>query len=82
MAGSFVLNILMGGAISLLWGLVNTLQMVTHLVYLNVLVPENAVILNNVLMNASNLDLIKLDSVYEALFPFLYFMEDSDGRSL
>ena len=39
---SFVLNILLAGSLSLLWGFINTLQLETHFPFANIRYPSNA----------------------------------------
>lgn len=41
-SGSFAVNILLAGSLSLLWGLINALQLLTHFPFFNVIYPENA----------------------------------------
>lgn len=41
-SGSFAVNLLMAGSLSLLWGLINALQLLTHFPFFNVLFAENA----------------------------------------
>ena len=38
---NFVFNILISGALSYLWGLINSLQIVSHFPLINVLMPAN-----------------------------------------
>ena len=42
MGGSFCVNIMLAGSLSLLWGLINSLQLVTHFPLTNFIFPDNA----------------------------------------
>lgn len=71
-AGGFVINLLLASTLSLLWGLVNVLQVITHLIFLQTNIPQHAYLFNEMLLSAANLDIVPMDTVYEHLFPYLY----------
>jgi hypothetical protein len=40
--GAFALNVFLSASLSLLWGMINALQIIGHLPYLNVFMPASA----------------------------------------
>ena len=71
-AGGLVVNLLLASTLSLLCNLVNVLQIITHLMFMNTLIPQNALMFNEVLLAAANLDVLPMDAIYEVIFHFLY----------
>ena len=63
MGGSFVVNILLAGSLSLLWGLINSLQLVTHFPLTNLIFPTNAKTYFGVMFEIANFDLIPTDEL-------------------
>ena len=63
MGGSFALNILLAGSLSLLWGLINSLQLVTHFPLTNVIFPKNAKTYFSVMFEIGNFDLIPTEQL-------------------
>ena len=61
---SFVGNLVLAGPLNLLWGFVNSLQIVTHFPLINVMMPSNAYQLLLILVEISDFQLI---DVQEAL---------------
>ena len=61
MGSSFVLNILLASSLSLLWGLINSMQLVTHFPLLNYRWPYSASIIFGQLYELATLDLIPTD---------------------
>ena len=43
--GNFLLNLLLSGAMNLLWGLLHAVQIVAHFPLINIMMPPNAQIL-------------------------------------
>lgn len=64
--GSFVINLLIAGSLSLLWGLINSLQLMTHFPLTNVTFPSNAKIYYQIMFEIGSFDLIPTDEL-EAL---------------
>jgi hypothetical protein len=80
--GGFVVNLLFASSLQMLWGLVNTLQVLTALVFMRVYVPENAMLVNMALLDSANLNILPMDAVFEVLFPWLFAdtkPEDTDS---
>ena len=70
--GGFVVNLLFASSLQMLWGLVNTLQVLTALVFMRVYVPENAMLVNMALLDSANLNILPMEAVFEFLFPWLF----------
>lgn len=67
MGGSVAINILLSSSLSLLWGLINSLQLVTHFPLTNVKYPTNAKTYFDIMFELGNFDLIPTDSLEEIL---------------
>jgi len=65
--GTFIANLMMSGSLSLLWGMINALQIISHLPYFNVYMPANAQIFYTFMNNISNFDVIPTDSIFQWL---------------
>ena len=63
MGGSFVFNLLLAGSLSLLWGLINSLQLVTHFPLTNVIFPSNAKTYFGIMFEIGNFDMIPTDQI-------------------
>lgn len=63
MGGSFVINIILASSLSLLWGLLNALQLVTHFPMINVKFPENADMYFGIMYDLASFDLIPTDDI-------------------
>ena len=70
--GGFVVNLLFASSLQMLWGLVNTLQVLTALVFMRVYVPENAMLVNMALLDSANLNILPMEAVFEVIFPWLF----------
>ena len=60
---SFAVNFLLMGSLSLLWGLIHAMQIVAHFPLLNIKIPQNALILYNVLFEMANFDIIPTEDL-------------------
>ena len=60
---SFVLNILLVASLSLLWGLINSLQLVTHFPLINYIFPPNAKTYFGIMFEIGNFDIIPTDQI-------------------
>ena len=67
MGGSMVINIFLAGSLSLLWGLINALQFVTHFPFLNVTFPVFAKCWYNALLQIANFSVLPTDKIKKAL---------------
>ena len=69
MGANLALNIVLSSSLALLWGLLNSLQIVAHFKLLKVVFPSNVEIYFEVLYEISNVSIIPRDEIA------LYFME-------
>ena len=69
MGANLALNIVLSSSLALLWGLLNSLQIVAHFKLLKVVFPSNVEIYFEVLYEISNISIIPRDEIT------LYFME-------
>ena len=63
-SGGIVINVVLAASLSLVWNLVNVLQVITHLNFMGLMVPQNSNAFNLALLGAANLEMLPLDSVY------------------
>ena len=70
-ASDLVLSIIFGGVLQLLWGLINSLQMIVLTVLFTVLMPQNCNVVLISIMNLINLDIIPIPEFLEANFDFV-----------
>ena len=63
MGSSFAINILLASSLSLLWGLIHALQLVTHLPLLNVRFPDTTKVYYEAMLQIATLDLIPTDEL-------------------
>ena len=61
---------IVSASLAQLWGMINGLQIVTHLPFFNVKLPGNANLFNNNLMTIANFDIIDIGIVTELFFYF------------
>ena len=62
---SFAINLVMAGSLSLLWGLINSLQLLTYYPFLNVHFPINVNIYLAALFDLANMDVLPSDDLEE-----------------
>ena len=65
--GSYVMNIVLSGSLSLLWGLINFLQLVTFFPLINMIFPNNAKTYYSVVFEIGNFDMIPTEPLEELL---------------
>ena len=63
MGSSFVLNLLLVASLSLLWGLINSLQLVTHFPLVNFIFPPNAKTYFGIMFEIGNFDIIPTEQI-------------------
>ena len=59
LSANMVVQILMSGSMSYLWGLINSLQMAVYIILFNITTPDNVFTVFKVLIAASSFDFIK-----------------------
>jgi len=65
--GSFAANVVLSASLSLLWGMINALQIISHLPYFNIMMPANAQDFYNFLNDISNFNIIPTDMIFNWL---------------
>ena len=60
---NFFVNILLAGSLSLLWGLINALQLTTHFPLVNIVYPMNAAIWYDALFGLASLDIVSTEGL-------------------
>ena len=64
---SFVLNVILASSLSLLWGLINSLQLKTHFPLSNVRYPTNAAVWYGILYELATFDIVSLEALEELI---------------
>lgn len=65
--GSGVVSLLLQGSLSMLWGMINACQIIAHLPYFNLMMPANAALFFNFVIELSEFDIIETDFIFEYL---------------
>ena len=60
-----MINLLMAGSLSLLWGLINSLQLMTYYPFINVQFPVNVSIYLKALFNLANMEVLPTEDLKE-----------------
>jgi len=69
-AGVAVMNVAMGTSMSLLWGMIEYLQLVVYMPLLGTEYPANASFLSGILASVASFDIINTDDFYMWMFSF------------
>jgi len=72
-----ILNFLFIGSLQLLWTMINSLQVLTHLALFSLAFPNNVITLCKVLMDVCNFNLIPLGDFYNSILEF----EEEEGEA-
>ena len=72
---AFIFNILFSYAMSVLWGMMNALQIIGFMGYFKVYWPVNAYTFYEMIKEIAEFDLIDIDIIIEKTFPFLDISE-------
>jgi len=67
--GSLILNVAFKGALSLVLGMINTLQLILHLPIMNTPIPANVMSMFSILIPVVMFDLLEEFHIFESLFP-------------
>ena len=73
----FIINIMISGALSYLWGLINCLQIVSHFPLINVHMPANCQLLYGMLIKAATFDIVPVDGIMDFIATYLTTTNDS-----
>ena len=76
--GNFVISFLLGFSLSLLWGLINAIQLIVYLPLFNLAFPANVYTYFNILIEIANFDLIPGEAIVGSIFTFEE--EESDNN--
>ena len=68
----------MSGSLAVLWGLINSLQIVAHFPLLVIIYPENAQIYSGILLELARFDLIPYDLLVEPTEELLGIQENEE----
>ena len=60
---NFVINVILASSLSLLWGLINSLQLKTHFPLANIRYPLNAAIWYSILYEVATFDIVSTDEI-------------------
>ena len=74
---NFLINLLVSGSLNLLWGMINSLQILTHFPLINVLMPANSQMLFSVIVKIATFDVINVDPIMEWLDGLMPTIDDS-----
>ena len=64
--GNFVINLFLSGAMNTLWGMVNAMQIIAHFPLINIMMPSNAQIVFNVIVEIATFDIIPTEPLIES----------------
>jgi len=70
MVSTVAVNLIMAISLQMLWGLVNTLQIIAHLPMIELAMPQNAFIFFRTLTGLTQLEIIESGPIYEKLMTF------------
>ena len=65
MGSNMAIQILLSGSLSILWGLINALQMIVHMPFLNIIIPVNAKLVYDMLYEMATFDIIPTEAIYQ-----------------
>ena len=65
MGSNMAIQILLSGSLSILWGLINALQMIVHMPFLNIIIPVNAKLVYDMLYEMATFDIIPTEAFYQ-----------------
>ena len=67
---------------NMLWSALNNLQLINHMILLNLVFPSNAVFFSQLLIDFGNFKIINTNDLIKKIFPFLNeFQEESNDVS-
>ena len=71
LASNSLVNILLAGSLSQVWGMINNLQMIIYAPLINVQFPGNAFLVYDVMIIIGTFDFLPTDDIYPLIFPSL-----------
>ena len=79
---SFVVQFFLSGALSLLWNIFNTLQILLALEMLNLVMPANVTVFYNLIKDTVNFQLVPKDTLYDNLVAKPFGLETAEEKHL
>ena len=76
LVGNFISNLLLSGTMSLIWGLLHSMQIIAHFPLLNIMMPTNAHMLFKILIKIATLDLLPTEEFLEDVQEFAGLIND------
>lgn len=67
---NFALNIVMSSSLNMLWGLINTLQLIAHMPMFAINFPANAKLLFLLINQVSTFDILPVEDIQNGMFNF------------
>jgi hypothetical protein len=74
------LNVVLAGSMQLLWGMVNTIQILTHLPLLDITYPSSTLALYQIIIDVANFEITDSEALLNKAFNF-QFDEDEGAFS-
>jgi len=68
--GNLVLNIFMSSSIQMLWGTINTLQLIVMTTLFNLNFPDNCIVMFNIVAEISQFSLVPTTAIVNGFFTF------------
>jgi hypothetical protein len=68
--GNLILNILLSSSIQMLWGTINTLQVIVLVTLFNLSYPDNAMFAFKLIAKITRFSIIPVDKIINAMFTF------------
>ena len=76
LATTVITNLLLRSTISQIWGMINALQIIAYMTYLNVYFPANVEIFFGFIINLSEFDIFPTADILHFIFPFLEELDE------
>mmetsp|Transcript_39890 Transcript_39890/g.29426 ORF Transcript_39890/g.29426 Transcript_39890/m.29426 type:complete len:103 (+) Transcript_39890:99-407(+) len=68
--GNAILNIVLSSSLSLLWGMINALQIIVNIPLFTISFPANAKMFYSFIVSIATFDIIPMDKIEEKFFSF------------
>ena len=74
---NFFINLLLSGSMTLLWGMLNCMQIVAHFYLVNIMFPANVLQLFKILVSTANFDILPTQVVIDEIEELLGIKNDN-----
>ena len=78
--GGAIVNLILSSSLSLLWGMVNTLQLIVHMPLINIGIPGNASYFLQILITIANFEILPSEYLLGKIFNFDGEVEPYNSR--